>query len=374
MNNENLHELINRYTADFERINNSTNDEIFKWRAVQHFQNVWFSERSINMPFPALFKEAKRECSVLIDGARTMPANGIAKLAEQKPAEVEQLFMDVLFADDGGDIQKRQNNMDRFIAGIEELRMEIFPKNWKYIQDRRAASCYLSLFAPEENFIYKYSSVEKFSQFIEFGFDIGSGSSFRLDYYYSMCDLVVDALHEHRDLVDMHFSFIDDSCYYDDSLHIMAFDLIYCAWCYGYYSGLTHKSKKKINKNLAIASRIEKEHLVQEEIMTSLETKIHELEVQSEQYENISLINVEVFSAEHDKGIVTFQNGAYITVQYTDCAKKYEINRKYSQRPTFENDEEIVDALTEYTALLQHIKKLQTELERIEKTRVSSSK
>jgi hypothetical protein len=44
MNTNNLHELINRYENNYDMINDSTNDEIFKWEAVRGFRDVWFKE------------------------------------------------------------------------------------------------------------------------------------------------------------------------------------------------------------------------------------------------------------------------------------------------------------------------------------------
>ena len=44
MNTANLNTLIQRYEDNFEWINNAEHDEIFKWRAVRCFQDVWFSE------------------------------------------------------------------------------------------------------------------------------------------------------------------------------------------------------------------------------------------------------------------------------------------------------------------------------------------
>lgn len=72
MNGNNLDELINRYENQFAFVNNSKNDEIFKWKAVQQFHSVWFSGKSYPS-FAELFKEAKKECSVLIDNPQVAP-------------------------------------------------------------------------------------------------------------------------------------------------------------------------------------------------------------------------------------------------------------------------------------------------------------
>lgn len=100
MNIDNLHQLIGRYEQNYSLINNSKNDEIFKWRAVRCFQDVWFDDRYESYPFAEKFRAATRECSVLVDNGQVSPSNGIVKMAEQEPEEVEHLFNEVLFTDD----------------------------------------------------------------------------------------------------------------------------------------------------------------------------------------------------------------------------------------------------------------------------------
>ena len=180
MNTANLNTLIQRYEDNFEWINNAEHDEIFKWRAVRCFQDVWFSEEVEDMTFAEKFKAATKECSVLLDNGQVSPTNGIVKMAEQEPDEVERLFVEVLFADDQGNLQLRQDHVEEFLDGIEAVRERTFPSYWKYGQNRHCAFTYLALYAPEENYIYKYSEAEEFAKHIEYGIDIGSGQTFKL--------------------------------------------------------------------------------------------------------------------------------------------------------------------------------------------------
>ena len=364
MNYDNLHELINRYEENFYLVNNSENDEIFKWRAIRHFRDVLFSPESEKMSFSEMFNLAKKESSVLIDNSQVSPANGIVKIAEKQPKEVEHLFRDILFADDGGDITVRHNHMEQFLEGIEKLRLKHFPQSWKYKQDRHAASCYLVFFAPEENYIYRYSDAETFAQYIEFGMDIGSGENFKLEAYYKMCDLVVEALNEHKSLLDTHFAFLSDSCYRDESLHVLAFDLMYCARTYNFYSGLTHASKKESVKAYTEAQLREKERLEKQARIDALNEEIHRLELEADAYSEISLIGVQVTQAQNGVGTIISQERNKIVVRFTACEKSYIINRKYSGRPTFEDDEEVVDAFTEYDNICEKLRSLHAQLKR----------
>ena len=188
MNLENLHKLIDKYEENFYTINSAEHDEIFKWRAMKRFRDIWFSPEAKNMMFSEMFNEARKDFFILMDNSYVSPSNGIVKIAEHEQESVAELFNGVLFADDGGDIVVRQNNMEIFLEKFDKLRLKYYPQSFKFKQDRHAASCYLFFYSPETNYIYRHSEAEAFAQHVEFGKDIGAGQNFRLDYYYEMCD------------------------------------------------------------------------------------------------------------------------------------------------------------------------------------------
>ena len=355
MNQENLHRLIDKYEEKFYALNDSEHDEIFKWRAAKQFRDVWFSEEAKTMPFSEKFALAKKKFLILTDNSYVSPANGIVKIAEKDQDAVQHLFEKYLFADDGGDLVARQNNMETFLAEFDKLRVKYYPQSFKFKQDRHSASCYLAFYAPSSNYIYRYSEAEAFAQNIEFGKDIGSGSAFRLDYYYELCDLIVEALKEHPSLLEKHFAFLSDKCYRDESLHLLAFDLMYCCRTYNYYKGMTHVSKKESIKAFTAAEAKKKERQEREVRIVELTDELHSLEMQLEQINGISLLDVEVTQSAYGKGVIIAQQGNRVTVKFEAGEKMFIISKKYPVRPKFENDTETVEAFTEYESLLQKI-------------------
>ncbi len=366
MNIDNLHALIEQYEKHFYILNSAEHDEIFKWRAAGQFRDVWFSKDAAQMTFSEKFNAAKKEFSILTDNSYVSPANGIVKIAEKDGEAVERLFTEILFSDDGGDLTVRQNNMDLFLEKIDELRAKHYPQSFKFKQDRHAVSCYLAFYAPDRNYIYRFSDAEAFAQHIEFGKDIGAGRDFRLDYYYEMCDIIVEALKKHPTLLDKHFNFLSDKCYRDESLHILAFDLMYCCRTYNYYEGMTHKSKKESIRSHTEAKAREKERIERDARIAQIKAALYALELQAEPYKSISLLNVEVFHAASGKGTVISQEMNKITVQFATCQKVFIISKKFPLRPTFENDAETVEAFTAYEELCQEIKRLKNKLQRIQ--------
>ena len=367
MNIKNLRALIQRYEDNLELIYNSKHDELFKWKAVKHFRDVWFAPENDKLSFAQKFNKAKKESAVLIDNSRVSPSNGVVKIAEVAEKEVERLFFDVLLAGDGGDLVVRQKHMEAFLEGMEALRAKHYPQCWKYKQDRHAASCYMCFFAPDDNFIYHYTEVEQFAQHIEYGIDIGSGETFNLDAYYKMCDEVIAVLRENTSLLEKQRKLTDADGYYSDpTLHLLTFNLIWCSSTYNFYKGMTHISKKESIKEYTLTQLREKEKAELEAKRNALLDEILRLELEIAPCKDIVLVGVQV----NDKvtgavGTIIEQEINKITVQYEAGVKVYFINKKYFSRPRFEDDEEIVQAFTEYDEKNEKIEALRRELSRI---------
>lgn len=368
MNLSNLKTLIQCYEDNLNRIYNlDGHDELFKWRAIQYFRDVWYAPENEGLGFAQRFNKAKKESSILIDNSRVSPSNGIVKIAEVAEQEVEHLFFDVLLADDNGDVAVRHYHMEAFLEGMEALRVKHYPQYWKYKQDRHAASCYLCFFAPDENFIYHYTEVEEFAKYIEYGIDIGSGENFKLDAYYKMCAEVIDVLRESTSLLDKHNQFISTDEYYDDpSLHLLAFNLIWCSNTYNFYNGMTHISKKESINEYNLAQLREKEKAELDAKRNAIMDEIKQLEIEVDSFKDIVLIGVQVIDKSTGAiGTIVAQEINQVTVQYEPGSKVYFINKKYTARPRFEDDEEIVEAFTEYDEKKSKLDTLYKELARL---------
>lgn len=362
MNQENLHILINRYEENYYMINNKEHYELFKWIAVRKFQHVWFSEEAKSMSFAKKFALATKESSIMVNNSRISPTNGIVKMAEERPEEVEALFTNLLFVPYDS-IDQLQKQMDTFLTKVEEIRQELFPRFFRYKQDRHAVSCYLTFLKPEEHFVYRFSDAEAFAIHVEYGMDLGSGASFNLANYYDMAGQVVEALKEHPTLIEKYEALIkdNDKFYYDESLHLMAFDLMYCCRCYHFYGDMKFRKKKESIKAHSEKQLIEKQEAERQEKMDAIRESIREIELELAEYEEVSLLGVEVRQMKFGKGLVVAQSGSKVKVQFGEKAVDYVINKKFPMRPRFENDEEIVQMFSEYDELVEKKRKLERE-------------
>lgn len=370
MNIEKLREVIRKYEENYNYFNDQAHDEIFKWNAVQHFQNVWLAPKANERSFPELFADARKKCSVLIDNAYVCPSSGVVKIAEKRPDEVEYLFRKVLLAPDGGDIDIRQDNVERFLDEMDRLCRETFPASFKYKQDRHAALCYLTLLKPDDNYIYRYSEAEEFAKHMEFGLDIGSGKSFCLRNYYILCNAVADELRGQRSLLDKVEQRIQEypAMYYPDKkLHLLTFDLMYCARAYDLYAGMDYKDKAACIREYRQEQKEKQRQQEAAEKIASIRAAIHELDVQMEPFQVISLMNVEVYAGKYGVGHVIDQKINHITVQFAACQKEYHLHQKFFQHPSFEDDQTVIAAFTEYESLADKKERLEKELEKLSK-------
>lgn len=361
MNMNNLHELINRYEEQLDYFY-VDHEELFKWKAIKRFQNVWNSSEYENISFAEKFNAAKSEFFVLTDNKMVSPSNGVVKIAEKKDAEVRHLFEEVLFADDGGNLTLRQNHIDEFMEGMERLRQETFPNSWKFKQDdRHAAFCYLAAFKPNDNYIYKHDPVEKFARYVEFGFDIGSGLNFNLKYFYDLCNVIVEAVKEHESLLEKNAKYLKENELEDDNLHILAFDIMYCCSNYGLYNGLNHIKKSEAIKGYKIEKEKYRKEMERQLKLAELDERISQLELQLEPYSSISLLNVKVSSDKYGDGIIIDQKGSSVTVLFEELKKDFVIDKKYLKRPIFEDENDILEAFTEYNRIVEKIKQLENQ-------------
>lgn len=356
-----LDKLIQCYETDMDELYGGEHDEIFKWRALKTFQAEWF--RADHPDFLSKFNAATRDFSVLIDNSRMHPRSGVVKLWEKNPDEVERLFCEVLFAADHGDLTLRQEHMDAFVDGMEQLRVAHYPANWSFKQDRHTASAFLAMYAPEDNYIYKSSEANLMENYGAYGFHIGSGEHFDLSAYYRMCDEIAASFREHSALLEKHFDKIRerDDLMEDHSLHILVYDLIYCSKTYNYYNRI-HLQKRKPEKQAKAAARQEADEVKRQAQIEALTTQIEALYEALPDVSDISLTNVEVTSRLYGTGMVIEHDLNTIRVQFPGAVKSFILNTKYNQRPSFENDAEVVAAYTEYTSIMDRIHTLERQL------------
>lgn len=141
--------------------------------------------------------------------------------------------------------------------------------------------------------------------------------------------------------------------------------MIYCSRAYNLYSGLSFISKAESVKAHKMDEQQKAEEAERQLQIAELEGRIHTLKLRMDEIANISLLNVQVHHQSYGSGTVIAQKETTITVKFSDVQKSFMINKKFTSRPSFEHDEEIVSAFTEYDEAKRQIKLLQLELDHL---------
>ena len=215
---------------------------------------------------------------------------------------------------------------DRFLEEYENLRCKYFPSNWSFKQDRHSASVFLAMNNPDFNYVYKSSEALTMAKYLDFGFSIGSGISFSLPNYYRLCEEIGFALREHDSLLEKHFSRLTPEYYNDQSLHLLAFDLMYCCRTNNFYNVVTLPAAVKAKRKKAVTESISPEEAKRQEeerlaIIADIEQEINELECDCDNCSDISLIGVQVTAKPYGIGTVVAQEINNIRVSFGGTEK-----------------------------------------------------
>lgn len=272
MNRKNLNQIFDSYIQHFEMLNDSQNDESYKWRALVDFQKVF----NLTVPeeaFAEMLKEARNATANLID-SYTQPFGGLVELARREPETIRAMLV-ALLQDDGGDLTVRQGKIDTFLRECNQMVENYFPGSHLFKNDQRSAMAYLFLNDPNSHYLYKATEAKYLADCVGFYDDWGTMSNFKMDIFHRFCDELIEEIKATPALVDTHKSRFDSDVpmYADELLHVLVFDIIYCAHTYNLYNGLSfdkvtsadrklYQERKAKAKELATALRKVEDEIV----------------------------------------------------------------------------------------------------------------
>lgn len=238
MNRNNLNQIFDAYIQQFELLNDSHNNETYKWSAIIEFQKA-FDLSVSDDAFAGMLKEAKDATENIID-SYTQPFHGLVELAKKEP-ETVRAMLTALLEDDGGDLTARQDKIDTFLEECDQLIERYFPGSHLYKNDQRSAMAYLFFNDPDNHYLYKATEAKYLADCICFYDDWGTMSAFKLDIYHRFCDELIEHIKATPALIATHqsrFASVTKPMHEDESLHVLVFDIIYCAHTYNLYSGM----------------------------------------------------------------------------------------------------------------------------------------
>lgn len=250
MNRKNLNQIFDEYIQQFEVLNDSHNNESYKWNAIVDFQKA-FDLSVSDDSFAGMLKEAKDATENIID-SYMRPFHGLVEIAKRDP-EAVRAMLTALLEDDGGDLIARQDKIDAFLEECDRLVESYFPGSHLYKNDQRSAMAYLFFNDPDNHYLYKATEAKYLADCVGFYDDWGTMASFKLDVYHRFCNELIEAIRDTPALIATHrsrFASAKKPMYEDESLHVLAFDIIYCAHTYNLYSGISFEKVTSSDRKL----------------------------------------------------------------------------------------------------------------------------
>ena len=326
-----LQQLFDNYAEKFESFNNSEHRETYKWSAVSHFQKYWDLDAD---NFGAMFKTAFEDSVNQIDVPSFQPVGGVLFLCKQNKEMMEKVrdaFRKLLAGNDA-DLEERQERIGQFTADMNRMLQETAPDKWKYHQDISSALMFLSFSDLDDNYMYREAEVKTFAEFLGVKDDIYRNDSLYLPEYYRLCDTVASELQQQSDLLqqldealETEADLTDDSSVteVDSEDHLLVYDVIYCAQNYDLYEDLGLPAAQRKGSGTGEESRREEEKQLKAQIR-SLNRKYRNAVEKRKTQLFPDLQGAEVDHARYGKGLVTGQEGKYITVGFgEEVVKKF---------------------------------------------------
>ncbi len=235
MNKIHLQKVFSNYIEKFEKIN-EPGGENYKWEIAEKFQHINIEDEDFT-------KQMLNAAKKMTETIHKMPFGAMDRYYNkyEEKETVREMFRK-LFADKDCDFKEKQKKIDEFIEKSEELRQKYETGSRIYEIGQGEVMRMLFLKHPENNYGYKAAPAKEFADCIEFYEDWGPLTNFNLEKYYRMCDQILEEIKNNKALVETHKSRYEcpNEFYADENLHILLYDIIFCAYYIGLYSGTTY--------------------------------------------------------------------------------------------------------------------------------------
>ena len=217
LNKNALDTIIKGYVEGFE----SRKNELFKWKAVKHFQENWNIDA---LDFASMLKDALSKTDTLLTTRYALPAGMILNFAKFDPEATREMFRNLF--DESVDLAKR---VKAFMESSEKLRKKYGEEEWKsHFQNVNAISTYLWLRFPNKYYIYKYTVARAVAEKLDPNFKRESkGAVEGLINAYQLYDEIRIEIKEKESVKNLFIGILTEDCYPDPELCTATSDIAF---------------------------------------------------------------------------------------------------------------------------------------------------
>ena len=222
-----LSSYIELYYKDWDDISDK---ESYKWVAFKHFKENYTKE------FDTTYKWIRNifgKSDNLLTSFRYLPFDVLLDISKPngKPNELKRLFDDLWKKG----VSPTKERVCNFIEGVKLIMKTMANEGYsdwkerKYLntyQDAHSVSVYLSMFYPNDFYIYKYSIFKEFAQIVDYPIN-SSDAIDRLFEYQTLCSLVKEELKKDEDFIDDYKIWLRRHNFEDHNFNLLTQDFIY---------------------------------------------------------------------------------------------------------------------------------------------------
>ena len=195
-----------------------------------------------------MLKTSFAKSQMLINNRTAQPVSGLIQIAAIEPDTLREMFGS-LCQEDHGNLAGRQQRMWYFMSQANAILEKYYSGKWKFKQDFHTVMGYISLLYPDRDYMFKSTQAKDFINYTGYPDSFGAGVTFSLSKYYTMCNAFVAAMQEAPELLAVHQTrWVNgyEFAYRDHALHVLAYDVIYCASVYNLFEGISRRRKEKM--------------------------------------------------------------------------------------------------------------------------------
>ena len=198
-----------------------TNQESFKWKAIQHFQKNWDIDAA---DFATMLELALDETGILLESLFFFPRKMIVGFAQEDPEGVRNQFR--ILYDETRDLSDRVNS---FVAYAEDRQRNHNDAGWKNTyQNTYTISIYLWLKYPDKYYMYKYSEVKPAAEVLESSFVPKRTSDVsNMTGSFQFFNEVHDEIVQNQELLDLFHGLLSAECYPDSEHRTLTTDFVF---------------------------------------------------------------------------------------------------------------------------------------------------
>lgn len=254
-----IRKVISHYKQHFTE---ADHNERYKWEAIGWYKKHWDINAS---DFAAMLEVAFSKTENLLASGMYYPYRMIVAYAQTDPEEVRRIFKQL--HNEELPLAQRYSAFRESCQRYIDKRKQNDPgreKALQHYQDLRAVMVYLTFEYPEKYYLFKSRMYTTFRDRVGFVEEKPKQKSivWKVESYSRLCEIVLDEVKQDAELQAMSKARLNEDCYQDEALHLLAMDIVF----YGSaYMAETEIAMEQDSKLLAEVTPLQEENNIEKQ-------------------------------------------------------------------------------------------------------------